>query len=65
MFIYLQELSVNTKEVLNNLSTLAPEGEKITLDILHARKLTPATETFLFSFASAEGLAELGNPRFL
>ena len=54
-----QELSIKTRELLNNLSSLAPEGEKITLDLLHARKLTPATETFLYSLASAEGLAQL------
>lgn len=57
--IYTQELSIKTRELLNNLSSLAPEGEKITLDLLHARKLTPATETFLYSLASAEGLAQL------
>ena len=56
--LYTQELSIKTRELLNNLSSLAPEGEKITLDLLHARKLTPATETFLYSLASAEGLAQ-------
>ena len=57
--ILFQELSIKTRELLNNLSSLAPEGEKITLELLHARKLTPATETFLYSLASAEGLAQL------
>jgi len=57
--ILFQELSIKTRELLSNLSSLAPEGEKITLELLHARKLTPATETFLYSLASAEGLAQL------
>ena len=55
----LQELSIKTRELIANLSSLAPEGEKISLDRLHARKMTPATENFLFAVASAEGLAEL------
>ncbi len=58
-FSHLQELSVSTKGLLTNLNSLAPDGGRISLDHLHARKLTPATETFLFSLASAEGIAEL------
>ena len=50
---------MKTKELINNLTTLAPEGEKLSLDILHARKLTPATENFLFNLATVEGLATL------
>ena len=36
------------------------EGEaKLTLEVLRARKLTPAMEQFLYSLASAEGMTEL------
>lgn len=55
----LQEVSIKTRELLNNLGSLAPEGGKVTLDLLHARKLTPATENFLYSLAIVEGLAQL------
>ena len=54
-----QELSSKTKELLVNISSLAPNGGKITLDLLRARKLTPATENFLFSLAAAEGLVQM------
>ena len=54
-----QDLSVKTLELINNLKSLAPEGEKLSLDVLHARKLTPATENFLYSLASVEGLTQL------
>ena len=54
-----QELSVKTKELISNLKTLVPDGEKLSLDMLHARKLTPATENFLYSLASVEGLTQL------
>lgn len=55
----IKELSVKTKELLANLKSLAPEGERLSVDVLHARKLTPATENFLFSLAAVEGLAQL------
>lgn len=54
-----KELSIKTRELITNLSNLVPEGKKISLDRLHARKMTPATENFLFAVASAEGLAQL------
>lgn len=57
--ISLQEVSQKTKELINNVKGLAPEGGKISLDLLHKRKMNPATETFLFSLACAEGLTEL------
>ena len=50
---------MKTKELLANLKSLAPEGERLSVDVLHARKLTPATENFLFSLAAVEGLAQL------
>ena len=50
---------MKTKELLNNVKSLAPEGEKLTLDLLRERKLTPATETFLFMLATTEGLTQL------
>ena len=60
-----QELSVKTRELINNLKTLAaksvgPDAEpKLTLEILQERKLTPTMENFLYGLASAEGLVEL------
>lgn len=55
----LQEVSKKTKELINNMKGLAPEGGKISLELLHKRKMNPATETFLYSLASAEGMTEL------
>jgi hypothetical protein len=54
-----KELSTKTKELINNLSKLAGEDGKVTLEILHARKMTPATENFLFYLATVEGLTQL------
>ena len=54
-----QELSSKTKELLNNIRKLAGQDGKVSIEQLRARKLTPATETFLFSVASVEGLAQL------
>jgi hypothetical protein len=50
---------VKTRELINNLKSLA-EGTppRITLELLRARKLTPAMENFLFNLASAEGLVQ-------
>ena len=50
---------MKTKELIGNVKTLIPEGEKLSLEILRARKMTPATENFLYTLASVEGLAEL------
>jgi hypothetical protein len=55
----LKELSVKTKELINNVKTLIPDGEKLSIEMLRDRKLTPATENFLYSLASVEGLAQL------
>ena len=54
-----QEVSKKTKDLINNVKGLAPEGGKISLELLHKRKMNPATETFLFSLATAEGLTDL------
>lgn len=56
-----QELSVKTKDLVNNLKKLAVESEeggkaRITLEALKQRKLTPVVENFLFNLAAAEGL---------
>lgn len=56
--ILIQELSTRTKELINNLRKLAGEDGKISLEVLHSRKMTPSTENFLFSLASVEGLAQ-------
>lgn len=56
----IKEVSKKTKELINNVRGLAPpESGKITLELLHKRKMNPATENFLFSLASVEGLTEL------
>ncbi|XP_069139960.1 DENN domain-containing protein 10-like [Argopecten irradians] len=58
-----QEIAKKTSELLNNLKSLAEEGEDgklfITLETLRARKMNPATENFLFSLAACEGLVKL------
>ena len=59
LFQLLQEVSKKTKELINNVKGLAPASGRISLELLHKRKMNPATETFLFSVASVEGLTEL------
>ena len=56
-----QELSVKTKDLINNLKKLAVPTEdggkaKITLETLKQRKLNAVVENFLFNLATAEGL---------
>ena len=58
-YLQLQELSVKTKDLINNLKKLAVESEgkvRVTLEALKQRKLTPVVENFLFNLATAEGL---------
>lgn len=50
---------MKTRDLINNIKTLMPEGEKLTLEMLRARKMTPATENFLYTLASVEGLTQL------
>jgi hypothetical protein len=63
--LFIKELSVKTRELINNLKTLAqksvgPDAEpKLTLEMLQERKLTPTMENFLYGLASAEGLVQL------
>ena len=64
MFVFrfpFQELSVKTKDLINNLTKLAVEPEgggkaRVTLEALKQRKLTAVVENFLFNLAAAEGL---------
>jgi len=56
-----KELSIKTKDLINNLKKLAVEPEeggkvRVTLEALKQRKLTPVVENFLFNLAAAEGL---------
>lgn len=60
-FYQSQELSIKTKDLINNLKKLAVEPEeggkvRVTLEALKQRKLTPVVENFLFNLAAAEGL---------
>ena len=59
----LQDISNKTKDLLNNLKSLATtedDGKQyITLESLKERKMPPATENFLFSLAACEGLVKL------
>ena len=58
-----QEISSKTRELINNLKSLAVTGEDnkqyITIEVLRERKMTPATENFLFNLAACEGLVQL------
>ena len=58
-YLLFQELSIKTKELISNTKSLAPPGEKLTLEVLRARKMTPAQETFLYTLAAVEGFAQL------
>ncbi|KAL3864550.1 hypothetical protein ACJMK2_006222 [Sinanodonta woodiana] len=59
----IKELANKTKELLNNLKSLAVMGDDgksyITLECLKDRKMPPASENFLFSLASCEGLVPM------
>lgn len=59
----IKELASKTKEMLNNLKSLATtdsEGRtSLSLETLHARKMPPATENFLFCLAASEGFVQL------
>ncbi|XP_064601907.1 DENN domain-containing protein 10-like [Liolophura sinensis] len=59
----IKDISVKTKELLNNLKTLATEHEDgqsyITLERLKDRKMPAATENFLYTLAVCEGLVKL------
>ena len=56
-------MASKTKELLNNLKSLAAAGEdgqlSLSLETLRARKMPPSTENFLFSLATCEGLVQL------
>ena len=61
LFSPFQELSVKTKDLINNLTKLPVEPEgggkaRVTLEALKQRKLTAVVENFLFNLAAAEGL---------
>ena len=55
-----QDIAIKTKELLNNLKSLATIGEDgkpvVTLETLRERKMPSSTENFLFNLAAAEGL---------
>lgn len=59
----IKDISNKTKELLNNLKSLATEEDDgrayITLESLKERKMPPATENFLFSLAACEGFVKL------
>lgn len=55
----IKEIATKTKELLNNLKSLADEDGSISLESLKERKMPPATENFLFSLAACEGLVKL------
>ncbi|KAG5831009.1 DENN domain-containing protein 10 [Anguilla anguilla] len=57
----IKDISVKTKEILTNLTSLAEECEdsKITLETLKRRRLPSATENFLFHLAAAEQLLKI------
>ncbi|KAJ8248161.1 hypothetical protein GJAV_G00238980 [Gymnothorax javanicus] len=57
----IKDISVKTKEILANLTSLAEECEdsKITLETLKQRRLPSATENFLFHLAAAEQLLKI------
>lgn len=58
-----QEIASKTRELINNLKSLSVTGEDnkqyITIEVLRERKMTPATENFLFSLAACEGLVQM------
>ena len=61
LFLPFQELSIKTKDLINNLKKLAVEPEeggkaRVSLEALKQRKLTAVVENFLFNLAAAEGL---------
>ena len=57
--MFIQEIVIKTKELFNNLKSLAGEDGMISLESLKERKMPPATENFLFTLASCEGLVAM------
>ncbi|XP_076467298.1 DENN domain-containing protein 10-like [Babylonia areolata] len=59
----IKTVASKTRELLNNLKSLATTGENgqlsLSLETLRARKMPPATENFLFSLAACEGFVQL------
>lgn len=55
----IKEIASKTKELLNNLKSLAGEDGTITLESFKERKMPLATENFLFTLAACEGLIRL------
>ncbi|XP_052101508.1 DENN domain-containing protein 10-like [Mytilus californianus] len=59
----IKEIASKTRELINNLKSLSVTGEDskqyITIEVLRERKMTPATENFLFSLAACEGLVQM------
>ncbi|KAL4232018.1 Protein fam45a [Mactra antiquata] len=55
----IKDIANKTKELLNNLKSLADDDGAITLETLKERKMPPATENFLFNLAACEGLVKL------
>ncbi len=58
-----QDISDKTMELINNLKSLSDSGTdgagKVSIEALRERKMPPATESFLFNLATAEGLAQV------
>merc|ERR1712150_57141 len=56
----IKDIAMKTKELLNNLRSLAVQDESgkayIMLETLRERKMPRSTENFLFNLAAAEGL---------
>ncbi|XP_060599901.1 DENN domain-containing protein 10-like [Ruditapes philippinarum] len=55
----IKDVATKTKELLNNLKSLAGEDGTIALESLKERKMPPATENFLFNLAACEGLVQM------
>ncbi|XP_071792834.1 DENN domain-containing protein 10-like [Asterias amurensis] len=57
------DISNKTMELINNLKSLSDSGPngsgKVSIETLHERKMPPATESFLFNLAAAEGMAQV------
>jgi hypothetical protein len=58
-----QAIAKKTKELLNNLKSLATVGKdgksSISIEALRERNMPPVMETFLYNLAAAEGLVQL------
>ena len=62
LFIFIQDIALKIKELINNLKSLSSADQSgrpiIQLETLRERNMAQTTENFLFNLAAAEGMVQ-------